>query len=155
MLTSLGFAALLGITGTFLAVLWTFVLKVGALPGSALAATGTRHGKRALATAGVVLAFVSDAYLVLTFAAIVVRAIYAFLDPRPAIPPWPLWLAGWYLATAPVLFGGRESPGTAARDATDTAFTYALPFAGLGYWTFVLWPAVLEWGWGWLPHVRF
>jgi hypothetical protein len=27
--------------------------------------------------------------------------------------------------------------------------------AALGYWLFVLWPGVLEWGWGWLPRLRF
>lgn len=153
MLTSLGFAGLAAITGTFAAVLWTLVLKVGSVPGSALAMAGTRHEKRGLVTAGVALAFLVEAYLVLTFAACVVRAVHAFLDSRPGIPGWPLWLVGWYLATAPVLFGGRDAPGSAARDATDIAFSFALPLAGLGYWALVIWPVVLDWGWGWLPRV--
>ena len=155
MLTSLGFAGLLAITGTFAAALWTFVLKVGALPGTALAAAGTRRDNRGLVTAGIALAFLADAYLILTFAACVARVIHAFMETRPSIPAWPLWLVGWYLATAPVLFGGRDVAGSVARDATDTAFAVALPLAGLGYWLMVLRPEVLEWGWGWLPRLRF
>jgi hypothetical protein len=155
MLTSLGVAALFGIVGTFAAVLWTFVLKLAALPGAALAKAGTRQDKPGLVRAGVGLTFVVEAYLLLAFGGLVVRAMLGFLDPRAGIPPWPLWLAGCYLATAPVLFGGRDTPGATARDATDRTFRLALPLAVLGYWAFVISPDLLEWGWGWLPRLRF
>jgi hypothetical protein len=62
---------------------------------------------------------------------------------------------GWYLATAPVLFGGRRAPGAGTRDAADTAFTLALPVTAVGFWVFVLWRPVLEWGWGWIPPFQF
>jgi hypothetical protein len=153
MLTSLGVAGLLGIVGTFAAVLWTVVLAVGGAPGSALAVLGTRYGKRTLITVGTAISFVLESYLLLVFAALVIRVVDGFLSVRPAAPAWPLWLVGWYLATAPVLFGGRSTPGAAARDATDTAFALALPVAAFGFWVFVLWRAVLEWGWGWLPRL--
>jgi hypothetical protein len=26
---------------------------------------------------------------------------------------------------------------------------------GLAYWAFVRWPGVIEWGWSWVPTVRF
>jgi hypothetical protein len=155
MLTSLGVAALLGILGTFAAVLWTVVLAVGGTPGSALAFLGTRRGLRGLVNAGIALSFLIESYLLLAFAGLVIRFVQAFLLPRPHAPAWPLWLVGWYLATAPVLFGGRETPGADARDATDTAFAFALPVAAFGYWVFVVWPDVLEWGWSWLPRFRF
>ena len=155
MLTSLGVAGFLGIVGTFAAVLWTAVLGVGGAPGSALAVLGTRHGMHGLITMGAVLSFVVESYLLLAFAALVVRFVDGFLAARPTAPAWPLWIVGWYLATAPVLFGGRSTPGAAARDATDTAFAFALPVAGLGFWVFVIWRQVLEWGWGWLPRVTF
>lgn len=154
MLTSLGVAALLGIVGTLAAVLWTVVLGVGGAPGSALAVLGTRFGKRALVLAGTFVSFLLESYLLLSFAALVIRFVDGFLAIRPAAPAWPLWIVGWYLATAPVLFGGRSTPGAAARDATDTAFAFALPVAAFGFWVFVLWPAVLEWGWGWLPELH-
>ncbi len=154
MLTSLGVAGLLGILGTFAAVLWTAVLGVGGAPGSALAVLGTRYGKRTLITAGTAVSFVLESYLLLVFAALVIRVVDGFLVARPGAPAWPLWLVGWYLATAPVLFGGRSTPGAAARDATDTAFAFALPVTAFGFWVFVLWRAVLEWGWGWLPELR-
>ena len=155
MLTSLGVAGLLGIVGTFAAVLYTVVLAFGGAPGSALAILGTRYRKRGLITAGTVLSFLIESYLLLAFAALVVRFVEAFLAARPNAPGWPLWVVGWYLATAPVLFGGRGVPGAAARDAADTAFTFALPVAALGYWVFVTWRLVLEWGWGWIPPLRF
>ena len=82
MLTSLGVAGLLGIIGTFAAVLWTVVLAAGGAPGAAL----TRLGSRGL----------------------VIRFVEGFLSTRPA-PAWPLWIVGWYLASAPVLFGARHS----------------------------------------------
>jgi hypothetical protein len=153
MLTTLGVAGVLGIVGTFAAVLWTVVLGVGGAPGSALAVLGTRYGKRALITAGTFISFVVESYLLLAFAALVIRFVDWFLASHPGAPAWPLWLVGWYLATAPVLFGGRSTPGAAARDATDAAFAFALPVAGFGYWVFVLWRTVLEWGWGWIPQV--
>jgi hypothetical protein len=154
MLTTLGVAGLLSIVGTFAAVLWTVVLGVGGAPGSALAVLGTRYGKRTLITVGTVISFVLESYLLLVFAGLVIRVVDGFLSVRPTAPAWPLWLVGWYLATAPVLFGGRRMPGAAARDATDTAFAFALPVAAFGFWVFVLWRAVLEWGWGWLPRLH-
>jgi hypothetical protein len=155
MLTSLGVAGLLGILGTLAAVLWTVVLAVGGAPGSAVALLGARRGRRGLVNAGIALSFLIDSYLLLAFAGLVIRFVQAFLQPRPHAPAWPLWLVGWYLATAPVLFGGRETQGSDARDATDTAFAFALPLAASGFWIFVLWPRVMEWGWGWLPRFRF
>jgi hypothetical protein len=155
MLTSLGVAGLLGIVGTFAAVLWTVVLGVGGAPGSALAVLGTRYRKRGLITLGTFLSFVVESYLLLAFAGLVIRFVDGFLASRPNAPAWPLWIVGWYLATAPVLFGGRSTPGAAARDATDTAFAFALPVAAFGFWVFVIWRDVLEWGWGWLPELRF
>ena len=155
MLTSLGVAALLGILGTFAAVLWTLVLRIGGAPGSALAVLGTLRERRGLIQAGVVLSFLIESYLLLAFAGIVIRLVQAFIRSHPHAPPWPLWLVGWYLATAPVLFGGRASGDAVARDVTDTAFAFALPLAALGFWVFVVWPRVLEWGWGWLPRLRF
>ena len=155
MLTSLGVAGLLGIVGTFAAVLWTVVLGVGGAPGSALAVLGTRYGKRGLIRIGTFLSFVIESYLLLAFAGLVIRFVDGFLATRPGAPAWPLWIVGWYLATAPVLFGGRSTPGATARDATDTAFAFALPVAAFGFWLFVVWREVLEWGWGWLPELQF
>jgi hypothetical protein len=155
MLTSLGVAGLLGIVGTFAAVLWTVVLGVGGAPGSALAVLGTRYRKRGLITLGTVLSFIVESYLLLAFAGLVIRFVDGFLAARPNAPAWPLWIVGWYLATAPVLFGGHSTPGAEARDATDTAFAFALPVAAFGFWVFVIWREVLEWGWGWLPELRF
>jgi hypothetical protein len=155
MLTSLGVAGLLGIVGTFAAVVWTVVLGVGGAPGSVLAVLGTRYGNRGLIRVGTFLTFVVESYLLLAFAGLVIRFVDGFLASHPGAPAWPLWIVGWYLATAPVLFGGRNTPGAAARDATDTAFAFALPVAAFGFWLFVVWRDVLEWGWGWLPELRF
>jgi len=155
MLTSLGVAGLLGIVGTFAAVLYTVVLAFAGAPGSALTILGTRYQKPGLVTAGTVLSFLVESYLLLAFAALVVRFVDGFLLERPWAPAWPLWIVGWYLATAPVLFGGRRSPGAAARDAADTAFAFELPISALGFWVFVVWRPVLEWGWGWIPALRF
>ena len=154
MLTSLGVAGLLAILGTVAAVLWTLVLGLGGAPGAALALLGTRLRRQALVTAGTGLSFVIESYLLLAFAALVIRFVDGFLAARPSAPAWPLWLVGWYLATAPALFGGRATPGSVTRDATDTAFAFALPVAGFGFWVFVIWPEILERGWGWLPEIR-
>jgi len=155
MLTSLGVAGLLGILGTFAAVLYTVVLAFGGAPGSVLTILGTRYRKRGLIATGTTLSFLVESYLLLAFAALVVRFVDAFLAPRPSAPAWPLWIVGWYLATAPVLFGGRRAPGAGTRDAADTAFTLALPVTAVGFWVFVLWRPVLEWGWGWIPPFQF
>jgi hypothetical protein len=155
MLTSLGVAGLLGILGTFAAVLYTVVLAFGGAPGSVLTILGSRYGKRGLIATGTALSFLVESYLLLAFAALVVRFVDAFLTPRPYAPAWPLWIVGWYLATAPVLFGGKRAPGAAARDAADTAFAFALPVAAIGFWVFVMWRPVLEWGWGWIPEFQF
>jgi hypothetical protein len=153
MLTSLGVAGLLAIVGTIAAVLWTLVLGIGGAPGTALALLGTRRRRRSLVTTGTAVSFLIESYLLLAFAALVIRFVDGFLAGRPGAPAWPLWLVGWYLATAPALFGGRVAAGSDARDATDTAFAFALPVAGFGFWVFVIWPQVLEWGWGWLPEI--
>ena len=153
MLTSLGFASLLGILGTFAAALWSAVVALGGAPGSALAVAGTRYAKPRLVTLGSVFSFLLEAYLLLAFGGWVTRFVRGFLEPRPLLPAWPLWLVGWYLATAPVLFSGRDAPGPQARDERDTAFALALLLAALGYWLFVRWPGVLEAAWPWLPSL--
>ena len=155
MLTSLGLAALFGILGTFAAVAGTFLLKLAGLPGAAIARVGTRSGRTSVIRSGITLTFLIDAFLVLTFAALVVRTIHALLESRSGLPAWPLWIVGWYVATAPVLFGGKHRPGATARDASDIAFALALPMIGLAYWVFVRWPGVMDWGWSWVPTVRF
>jgi len=155
MLSSLGLAALFGILGTFVAVLCTSLLKVAGLPGSLIVRAGTRAGKTPVVRGGVALTFLIDAFLVLTFTALVVRTIHAMIESHRGLPTWPLWLAGWYVATAPVLFGGKHLPGAAARDASDVAFALALPMVGLAYWVFVRWPGAMDWGWSWVPAVRF
>jgi len=155
MLTSLGVAGLLGLVGTVAAVLYTVVLAFAGAPGSALTILGTRYHRRGLITAGTVLSFLVESYLLLAFAALVVRFVDGFLLDRPWAPAWPLWIVGWYLATAPVLFGGRRTQGAAGRDAADATFAFELPISVLGFWVFVLWRPVLEWGWGWIPALRF
>jgi hypothetical protein len=154
MLTSLGVAGLLGIVGTFAAVLWTVVLGVAGAPGSVLAGLGTRYNKRALINVGTAVSFVIESYLLLAFAGLVIRFVEGFLSTRPAAPAWPLWIVGWYLATAPVLFGDRGTPVAEAREGADTAFALALPVAAAGFWVFVVWRWALDLGWGWLPEIR-
>lgn len=153
MLASLGVAALLGIVGTLAAVLWTVVLGLASAPGAALADVGARYGRRTLMSLGMLVSFLLESYLLLAFAALVIRVVQSFLTAHPSAPAWPLWLVGWYLATAPVLFGGHHADAGAGREANETAFTFALPAAALGFWVFVLWPQVVEWGWGWIPSL--
>jgi hypothetical protein len=153
-LSSLGVAGLLGIIGTFAAVLWTFALRVSAYPGAALILWGTRRDKRWLVQAGTAVVFLLEGYLLLAFAAIVIRIVQGYLLSRPDAVAWPLWLAGWYVAVAPLLFSGRDPPGASARDAADLATRAALPLVLVGYWVMLLWPVVLEAGWAWLPRIR-
>jgi hypothetical protein len=154
MLSSLGLAGLLGILGTFAAVLWTQLLRLGAYPGSALVMWGTRGNRKWLVHMGTALAILLESYLLLTFAALVTLVVRAYLASRPDALAWPLWLAGWYVAAAPLLFSGRDPPCTSARDAADTATRAELPLVMLGYWVFVIWPPVMEAGWGWIPGLR-
>jgi hypothetical protein len=155
MLSGLGLAAIFGILGTFAAAMWTYLLKAAGLPGAAMVRAGNRSGKKWAVRAGLAFTYLIDSVLVITFAAFVVRTLHAMLASRPGVPAWPLWIVGWYVATAPVLFGGKHLPGAEARDVSDRAFALALPMVGLAYWAFVRWPIVLEWGWSWIPTVRF
>ena len=154
MLSSLGAAGLLGIIGTFAAVLWTYALRLGAGPGAALVLLGSRRERQWLVRLGTGVVFLVEGYLLLAFAVMVTRVVRGYLLSRPGAVAWPLWLVGWYLAAAPLLFSGRDPPGALARDAADVATRVALPIVTVAYWVFVVWPAVLEAGWGWIPAVR-
>jgi hypothetical protein len=154
MLSSLGVAGLLAIIATLAAVLWTYALRLGAYPGSVLVLWGTRRDQRWLIRLGTGIAFLMEGYLLLAFAAMVIRVVRGYLLSRPEALAWPLWLVGWYLSAAPLLFSGRDPPGASARDAADIAVSAALPLVLVGYWVLVVWPVVLEAGWGWLPVVR-
>jgi hypothetical protein len=153
MLTGLGFAALIGIIGTFAGILWAGVVVLAGLPGSSLVRTGTRYRKPAVISAGSVLTAIVELYLLLAFAGATSGFVAEFLAQRPALPAWPLWLAGWYLATTPVLFSGWNAPGAQARDERDLASSIALPVAAVGYWVFVAWPRVFATGWPWVPGI--
>jgi len=154
-LTSLGFAALIGILGTFAGVLWAGIITFAALPGFALMRAGTRAGKRALISAGTVLASVVELYLLLAFAGATSSFVAEFLHRRPGIPAWPHWIVGWYLAISPVLFSGWNLPGAQVRDERDAAGRIALPAAAVGYWIFVVWPQVFRAVWPWVPNIGF
>jgi hypothetical protein len=91
-LSSLGVAGLLGIIGTFAAVLWTYALRLGAYPGSAVVLWGTRRDNPWLVHLGTALSFVAEGYLLLAFAAMVIRVIRGYLLSRPEALAWPLWL---------------------------------------------------------------
>ena len=151
MLTSLGFAALIGIVGTFIAVLWAGVIALAGVPGAALSHAGTRYGKPAAISAGSVLASVTEVYLLLAFAGAISAYVAEFLVRRPGLVAWPFWGIGWYLAMAPVLFSGWKTPGAQARDERDIALGVALPVAAGGYWIFVVWPHLFATGWPWVP----
>lgn len=151
MLTSLGSAALLGIVGTLLAVVWGTIVRYAGTPAALLAEAGAQRERRWWISTGTALAFLVEAYLILAFGALVTWWIRGFLAERPEVPGWPLWAVGWYLASAPVLFAGKDPGSSAVRDAQDTAFNLALPVAGVGYWVFVFWPKVAAAGWPWLP----
>jgi hypothetical protein len=153
MLTSLGFAGLLGILGTFAAVLWTILVRAAGTPAFALASVSTRYGRPGLVRAGTVLGLVVESYVVLAFGGLTSRFVLGTLHSRPGLSAWPLWLVGWYLAMAPVLFAGRDVPGTQVRDEQDVASGIALALTAVAYWVFVLWPNVLAVGWPWLPGV--
>ena len=57
MLSSLGLAALFGIVGTFVAALWTFLLRMAGLPGGIVVRAGTRAGKTPVVRSGLALTF--------------------------------------------------------------------------------------------------
>jgi hypothetical protein len=154
MLSSLGVAGFLGILGSFAAVLWIYVLRLGAWPGSALVLWGSRRDTRWLIHLGTAVIFAVESYLLLTFTALVIRTVRAYLGAHPDAVVWPLWLVGCYVTCAPLLFSGRDPPGALARDAADIAVRVALPLVLVAYGIFVSWPEVLEAGWAWLPELR-
>jgi hypothetical protein len=154
-LTGLGFAALVGILGTFAGVLWARIIALAALPGFALMRAGTRTGKSVVVSAGTVLASLVELYLLLAFAGGISSLIAELVRRRPEILAWPLWIVGWYLAMSPVLFSGWNVPGAQVRDERDVALGIALPAAAVGYWIFVAWPQVFGAVWPWIPTIGF
>jgi len=155
MLTGLGFAALIAIIGTFAGILWAGVVALSGVPGGSLVRLGTRHRRPAVISAGSVLTAIVEFYLLLAFAGATSTFVTNLLVRRTALPAWPFWLVGWYLATTPVLFSGWNAPGTRARDERDLVSRIALPVAAVGYWIFVLWPRVLGMGWPWVPMIAW
>jgi hypothetical protein len=154
-LTSLGFAALLGILGTFAGVLWAGIIALAAMPGLVLMRVGTRADKSGVISAGTVLASVVELYLLLAFAGAISSLVTETLHRRPALPAWPLWLVGWYLAISPVLFSGWNISGAQVRDERDVALGISLPLAAVSYWVFVVWPPVFAAVWPWVPKIGF
>lgn len=150
MLTSLGAAILLGVLGTIAAVAWAMVVRWAGAPAAWLAASSERRGRLRWVAPFTSLGLAVEIYLLLGFGGAVVLTVRRILVEWPEMPAWPLWLAGWYLAAAPVLFAGKAAGSVAVRDAQDTATNVALPASGLVYWLFVAWPILIRLGWPWL-----
>jgi hypothetical protein len=150
-LQSFGFAVLVALVGTAVAAVWTWVMGLAGAPGGRLSVAGARRSRGAVVLVGALLTFLAQTYLALAFAGAVARWVSGHQTIHPMRPVWPLWLVGWYLASAPALFAARDRAKAMAHHIRPRLATATLYLAALAFWLFVRWPGLFDRGWAWVP----
>lgn len=147
--------AFLGI-GTLAAAVVTFLLWIAGAPGSLVAGRGKNAAAR---VAGLLITVACQSYLALAFAAVIIESARPITEKASGAWQIFLWCVVVFVAAEPgaiavnwVAAGQPDENLTVSRVTTQTAvLTSSVNFAGAVI--FVIFPSVVSWGWGWVPHL--
>ena len=158
MLSTAGFVILLIFGGGLLAAVWTFFVGFGGVPGAVLASKlasdeNWHDGSGNWSLLALVVCVVGQSYVALAYGALVVSFTRDFLGQRPDLVGWIIWIVAWFISDLPASFGARDAARKPELKTQDVAITVTLAVSAIGFWVFVVFPAVMQAGWGWIPYV--
>ncbi len=159
----IGVAILLAFVGTLAAALYAmFVLGLAGMPGALLAEALSRNSEgRKIPILGLLLTVLGQAYASLAFVVLIVQSVRSWVGNTTGIGKWVLWLVAFCVAVAPAWMALKDSTAkwkenfkglSPGKIVPYYAATFTAPLTIIGFLVFVLLPASISWGWGWIPH---
>jgi hypothetical protein len=149
----LGFALVVGLPGTFTAVVWSVVVGVAGKPGSLLSVALTRLGARPLAWLGVVVSLGGQLYAALVFTVLVVRSASHHLAGVHGAGKWIAWTVAFLVASVPSLVGVLDWARDPRKAVQHRAIKITAPLSALGFVVFLIRPDLVRLAWDWVPTI--
>lgn len=150
---TLGFALLLGFGGILAAAIYTFVIGLAGVPGALLsAAAAKRSPDGATPVWGLLLTVAGQLYASLVFVALVIHLVESRLSGVTGLGKWVAWSVAFFVAVAPPVIALKDAARAVRRNVQHTATTLTAPLTALGFLLFQFFPALMNAGWGWVPH---
>lgn len=149
---AIGFAILLGMIGTFVGALYTFVIGFAGTPGAMLTEIAMRRAKTNLIpTWGLVLTLVGQLYMALAFVAFVVLTTKNHLFGMSGPVTWIAWVVAFYVSTVPGWAALKDSAQAERKNVQRGASAFTAPLSAIGFFLFVFFPSAAARGWPWVP----
>ncbi len=141
-----------------MAAVWTFLVGIAGAPGAALphylAPNEDWHdGSGNVSKLGLEVCVVGQSYVALGFSAILVAFTTQLLRNRPDLIGWIMWTVVFCGSGLPAYFALKAASRKEEKKTQDVATTFTLLVSLVGFWVFVLFPSVMNAGWGWIPYV--
>jgi hypothetical protein len=149
----LGYALVVGLPGTFTAVVWSLLVGLAGKPGGLLSAALTSLGARPLAWLGVVVGLVAQLYVALIFTVLVLRSATHHLANVHGPGRWIAWPVAFLVASVPSVVGVLDWGRDPARAVQHRAVKITAPLATLGSIAFLIRPALMRLAWDWVPTI--
>jgi hypothetical protein len=147
--------AFLGI-GTLAAAVVTILLGIAGAPGSMVAGAGKNAAVRG---AGLLIAVACQSYVALAFAAVIIESARPITGKTSGAWQIFLWCVAVFVASEPGAMAVKSvATKTADENPIVTRVTNqtALLTSSVNFFgsiIFAIFPSVVSWGWGWVPHL--
>ena len=152
-----GAVLLMGLGGSVVGRMWTFVIGLGGMPGVALtfkAAMETKPDEQLpLTIPALLITVLGQLYVALVWVAFVVESTRSLGAEYAGVGKWLLWTVAFWAASVPTMGAVRSAARTERKGVQHVATTLTLPLAAIGLLLFIFLPVVLEVAWGWVPHL--
>jgi hypothetical protein len=157
---SIAFVFLFLVVGTLAACVVTMLLGVAGMPGSMVAALIRKGNSAAARTAGIFIAVPCQSYVALAFAAMIIESARPIVERSTGFWTWFFWALVIFVASEPGAIAVKSvashhkdsnaDPLTTFITTNSAALTSSINLAGSII--FAIFPSVISWGWGWVPH---
>ncbi len=147
------FALLLGVGGIFVAIFYTFIIGLAGAPGALLSVSAAKRSPNGVTPMwGLFLTVAGQLYTSLVFVAFVINFVEAHLIGARGTGKWVAWVVAFFVAVAPPAIALKDAAHAERRNVQHIAMTLTAPLTLLGVFLFRFFPAVMNVGWGWVPH---
>lgn len=150
---SLGLALILGVGGLLAAAIYTFVIGLAGAPGAMLSAAAAKRSPDEITPVwGLVLTVAGQLYASLLFVTLIINFVEARLSGTTGFGKWVVWVVAFIVAVAPTGMALKDAARAERRNVQHHAITLTVPLTVIGFFVFCFFPAVMNAGWGWIPH---
>jgi len=150
----IGLAVLLGAGGVFVASFYTFVIGFAGIPGAFLSSAATKRSREETTPVwGLLLTVGGQLYASMVFVALVIHFVAAHLNDSTGPGKWAVWFVAFFVSIAPPAIALKDAARAQPRNIQHIATTFTAPLTAIGFFLFLVFPAIMNMGWGWVPKL--